>query len=361
MAAPTTPKRITDIGPPNYEKFLHPLIKRNYGQWRYHEKLAPGVLCHVAESGEKIYTVRAGSPRLLSVQTIRLFADLADKYCGGYLRFTSRHNIEFLLDNPANIDLLKKDLADAGFPVGGTGASISNVVHTQGWIHCHSAATDASGLVKALMDRLYNRFTEESLPAKLRVAVACCLNMCGAVHCSDIAILGIHRKPPKIKHDILKRVSEIPTVVASCPTGAIRPATVGGHESVNVMEEQCMFCGNCYTVSPAMPLDDPENDGLSIYVGGKVSNARTQPGFSKLAIPFLPNNPPRWPEAVDAVVNLVEVYAAHARKFERMGEWIERIGWPRFFELTGLPFTRYHIDDFTHAGLTYARSTHIRF
>ncbi len=60
----------------------------------------PACSCHVAESGEKLYTVRAGSPRLLSVQTIRLFADLADKYCGGYLRFTSRNNVEFLLDEP---------------------------------------------------------------------------------------------------------------------------------------------------------------------------------------------------------------------------------------------------------------------
>ena len=35
--ATQTAKRLTDIGPPNYEKFLPPLIKRNYGQWRYHE------------------------------------------------------------------------------------------------------------------------------------------------------------------------------------------------------------------------------------------------------------------------------------------------------------------------------------
>ncbi len=37
-----------------------------------------------------------------------------------------------------------------------------------------------------------------------------------------------------------------------------------------------MYCGNCYTVCPAMPLNDPENDGISIWVGGKVSNARTR-------------------------------------------------------------------------------------
>jgi sulfite reductase beta subunit len=354
-------KRITDIGPPNHEKFLHPAIKKNYGQWKYHEKIDPGVLCHVAESGDRIYTVRAGSPRLLSIQTIRVFADLADKYCGGYLRFTSRNNVEFLLDKPENIAPLKKELLDAGFPVGGTNNAISNIVHTQGWVHCHSSATDASGIVKSVMDALCDRFTHENLPAKLRIALACCLNMCGAVHCSDIAILGVHRKPPKVMRDALTKMCEIPTLIASCPTGAIRPATLDGKQSVEVVEEQCMYCGNCYTVCPAMPLNDPENDGISIWVGGKVSNARSTPRFSKLAIPFIPNNPPRWPEVVDAVVNIVNVYAQNARKFERMGEWIERIGWPRFFELTGIPFTRYHIDDFKHAGLTYARSTHLRF
>ena len=31
--------------------------------------------------------------------------------------------------------------------------------------------------------------------------------------------------------------------------------------------------------------------------------------FSKLAIPFIPNNPPRWPEVTDAVRNIVEVWA----------------------------------------------------
>jgi sulfite reductase beta subunit len=357
----TTAARLTDIGPPSYQKFLHPMVKKNYGQWKYHEIPEPGVLCHVAESGDRLYSVRAGTPRLMSIQTLRLFADLADKYCGGYLRFTSRNNIEFLLDNPANVEPLKKALIQAGFPVGGTKNSVSNIVHTQGWVHCHSAATDASGIVKSVMDALCERFTHHDLPAKLRIALACCLNMCGAVHCSDIAILGIHRLPPKVRHDILPKVCEVPTLIASCPTGAIRPATVEGKPSVEVVEEQCMYCGNCYTVCPAMPLNDADNDGLSIWVGGKVSNARSAPKFSKLAVPFIPNNPPRWPEVVEAVTKIVDVYAEHAHRYERVGEWIERIGWPRFFQLTGFEFTRYHIDDFKHAGLTYARSAQIRY
>jgi sulfite reductase beta subunit len=353
-------ERKTDIGPPNYEQFLPPVIKKNYGQWKHHEILKSGVMVHEAASGDKLYTVRAASPRLLSVHTIRMFADLADEFCGGHLRFTSRHNVEFLLTDPAKIDPLIESLKKEGFPVGGIGPSISNCVHTQGWVHCHSAASDASGVVKAVMDELHPHFVNMDMPGKLRIAFACCLNMCGAVHCSDIAILGVHRKAPVINHKELPRVCELPSVIAACPTGAIRSATVDGGKSVEVVEEQCMFCGNCFTVCPAMKMADAENDGISIWVGGKVSNARTEPKFSKLAIPFIPNNPPRWPEVVDAVVNLVNVYAANAQKFERMGEWIERIGWPRFFELTGIEFTRYHIDDFRHAGESYRRSVHLR-
>ena len=179
------PDRKTDIGPPHYEKHLPPIVKKNYGKWAYHEIPEPGVLLHVAESGDKLYSVRAASPRLLAITTIRQFADLADKYCDGYLRFTSRNNVEFLLTDPSKIKPLKKELADLGFPVGGIGNAISNIVHTQGWVHCHSAATDASGIVKCVMDDLHEYFAEMKLPGKLRVALACCLNMCGAVHCSS--------------------------------------------------------------------------------------------------------------------------------------------------------------------------------
>ena len=354
-------ERVTDIGPPDYKKFLHPVIKANYGKWVSHDILAPGVLVHTAESGDKIYTVRAATARLISIQRIRMFCDLADKYCDGHLRWTSRNNVEFMTSHEENIEPIKNELNAMGYMVGGTGKSISNIVHTQGWVHCHSAATDASGIVKAVMDALADDFKNMRLPAKMRIALACCLNMCGAVHCSDIAILGIHRRPPAVDNEKLKKMCEIPNTVASCPTGAIRPITVDGVQTVEVLEENCMFCANCYTVCPSMPLNDPLYDGLSIWVGGKVSNARHEPMFSKLAIPFLPNNPPRWPEVVEAVVGLVRIWADNARPYERMGEWIERIGWARFFEMTGIEFVNEHIDDFKHAGLTYKTSTHLRF
>ena len=366
---PTKPMegRISDLGPPNYEQFFPPVIKANKGKWLWHEILQPGVLMHKSETGDEVYTVRCGTCRLVSVEYIREVCDIADKHCDGFLRLTTRNNVEFMVDSKEKVQPLLDTLASMGnrFPVGGTGAGVTNIVHTQGWVHCHTPATDASGVVKAVMDELFDYFTSMNLPAQVRIALACCLNMCGAVHASDIAILGIHRKPPMIDHSRITGVCELPLAIASCPLGAIKPAkaTVDGKEikSVQVNVERCMFCGNCYTMCPAMPLADPEGDGIAILVGGKVSNRISAPKFSKLVIPFLPNTTPRWPEVVQAVKQILEAYAADAKKYERVGEWAERIGWEKFFEKCDIPFTMKSIDDYRLAYDTWRTTTQFKY
>ncbi|MFA5354881.1 MAG: dissimilatory-type sulfite reductase subunit beta [Thermodesulfovibrionales bacterium] len=345
------PQRRTDIGPPHFKEFLPPVIQKNYGDWKYHEVINAGLMVHVANSGDKVWSVRVASPRLLSTDTIREYTALATKYCGGYLRWTTRNNVEFLVSDESQIAPLQAELKEKGHLMGGIGSRISNIVHTQGWVHCHSACTDASGLVKVLMDDLSEYFTTKETPNKVRLAVACCVNMCGAVHCSDIAVVAIHRKVPVIDHDKVKNMCEIPSTIAACPTGAISPDPA--KKSIKINEDKCMYCGNCFTVCPPVEIHDPENDGVAIVVGGKVGNLRSEPKFSKLAIPFIKNNPPRWPEVTAAVRMILEAYIADAKKHERVGEWIERIGWEKFFKITNLPFTFQHIDDFVIARETF--------
>ncbi|MBW2365146.1 MAG: dissimilatory-type sulfite reductase subunit beta [Deltaproteobacteria bacterium] len=365
--------RITDIGPRKYDEFYPPVIAKNKGKWLYHEILEPGVLVHVAESGDEVYTVRTGGCRLMTTTHIREICEIAEKHCDGHLRFTTRNNIEFMTDSKDKAYALKKDLEgrkfDGGsfkFPIGGTGAGITNIIHTQGWIHCHTPATDASGPVKAAMDVLFDDFQSMRLPAQVRVSLACCLNMCGAVHCSDIAILGYHRKPPLLDHEYLDKMCEIPLAIAACPTAAIKPAKVEFNgktvNSVAVKNERCMFCGNCYTMCPSMPLTDTEGDGIVLMVGGKVSNRISAPKFSKVAVAFIPNEAPRWPQTTATIKNIVEAYSADANKYERIGEWAERIGWERFFEKCELEFTHHLIDDFRDpAYFTWRQTTQFKF
>jgi sulfite reductase beta subunit len=61
------------------------------------------------------------------------------------------------------------------------------------------------------------------------------------------------------------------------------------------------------------------------------------------------------------VKKILYTYKADARPWERMSDWIDRIGWPRFFEKTGLPFTKYLIDDWRGSRANLNASTHIRF
>ncbi len=371
--------RITDIGNRHYGEFLPPVIKKNFGKWLWHEILEPGVLMHKAESGDVVYTVRVGEPRLMTVQYLREALDIADKYCDGYLRFTTRNNIEFMVDSKEKLEALKKDLKERKFPggsykfpIGGTGAGVTNIVHTQGWVHCHTPATDASGPVKVVMDELFEDFQKMRLPAQLRISLACCLNMCGAVHCSDIAILGYHRKPPMVDEEYIDKLCEIPLAVAACPVGAVKPkkkkiiSEKTGEEievkSVEINKERCMFCGNCYTMCPSLPLADTEGDGIVLMAGGKVSNRITPPKFSKVVVAFIENETPRWPTLTKVIRKMVEAYAKGGRKYERFGDWAERIGWEKFFEICDLDFSHHLIDDFRDpAYYTWRQTTNFRF
>ncbi|MCP4127631.1 MAG: dissimilatory-type sulfite reductase subunit beta [Gammaproteobacteria bacterium] len=356
MSQPRMPE---ETGVPEIDPYLHPVLKKNYGDWKFHDRPRPGVLRHVANSGDEIWTVRAGTPRQMDVTMIRELMDIADDFAEGYVRFTARSNIEYMVSTEAQVKPLMDKLTECGYPIGGTGNSVSMIAHTQGWLHCDIPGTDASGAVKALMDELVHEFEHEEMPNRVKITTSCCQINCGGQ--GDIAINIQHVKPPKINHDLVANVCERPTVVARCPVAAIRPAMVNGKPSLEVDERKCVCCGACFPPCPPMQINDPEHSNFAIWVGGKNSNARSKPTFHKLVASNVPNNPPRWPEVGDVVKRILAAYKEDAKDYERIGEWAERIGWGSFFEKTDLPFTKYHIDDWRGGRANLNASTHVRF
>jgi dissimilatory sulfite reductase beta subunit len=353
------PRQPIESGVPDPFPMMHPVMKKNYGNWKYHENPRPGVIVHYAHGGDAIWTVRAGTQRQLDVYSIHTLCDIADEQGDGFVRFTTRSNIEYMVEDQAKVEPLIKALTDAGFPVGGTGSSVSQVAHTQGWLHCDIPGTDASGVVKAVMDELYEEFTQENMPNKVKLGTQCCQINCGGHN--DIDLNVQHTRPPVINHDLVSKVCERPTVVARCPVAAIRPVMVNGKPSLEVDEKKCMCCGACFPPCPPMQINHPVHTKIAIWVGGKNSSARSKPDFHKLAVSNLPNNPPRWPECADALKKILFAYKNGARPYERVGEWIDRIGWGRFFEETGLPFTKLHIADWRNARASLNHSAQIRF
>ena len=353
------PRMPDEVGVPDPFQYMHPTSIENYGNWDWHERMRPGVLHHVSKSGDDLFTVRAGTQRQMDVYTIRKLCDIGDEFADGHVRFTTRSNIEYMVLDEAKIQPLIDALGEAGFPVGGTGGSVSMISHTQGWLHCDIPGTDASGVVKSLMDHLHKDFITETMPNRVRITTSCCQINCGGQ--GDIAINVQYTKPPKINHDLVGNVCERPAVVARCPVAAIRPAMVNGKPSLEIDEKKCVCCGACYPPCPPMQINSAESTKIAIWVGGKHSNARSKPTFHKLAVANLPNNPPHWPEVTEVVMKILAAYKKDAKHWERVGEWIERIGWSRFFEMTGLAFTKHHIDTWTGSRKTMNASAHVHF
>ena len=237
--------------------YMHPLMKKNYGNWAWHDRPRPGVLHHVAKSGDEIWTVRAGTQRQMDVFTIRKLCDIADQFAEGHVRFTTRSNIEFMVSEFDKVEPLIEALNADGFPVGGTGNSVSMISHTQGWLHCDIPGTDASGVVKSLMDMMHEEFVKEEMPNRVRITTSCCQINCGGQ--GDISINVQYTKPPKINHDLVSKVCERPAVVARCPVAAIRPAMVNGKPSLEVDEQKCVCCGACYPPCPPMQINGADS------------------------------------------------------------------------------------------------------
>ena len=353
------PRRPVECGVPDPFPFMHPVMKTNYGKWKWHDRPRPGVLHHVAYSGDEIWTIKAGTQRQMDVGTIRKLCEIADQFADGHVRFTTRSNIEFMVSDHSKVAPLIAKLEAEGYPVGGTGNSVSMISHTQGWLHCDIPGTDASGVVKSLMDAVHHEFTHEEMPNRVKITTSCCQINCGGQ--GDIAINIQHTKPPVINHELVAGICERPAVVARCPVAAIRPAMVNGKPSLEVDEKKCVCCGACFPPCPPMQINDPVHSKLAIWVGGKHSSTRSKPTFHKLVAAGIPNNAPRWPEATEIVLKILHTYKADAKPWERVGEWIERIGWPRFFEMTDLPFTKFHVDSWRGSRNSLNASAQLRF
>lgn len=330
------------IGVP--ELMMPDVLKRNYGKWVSHDTVKPGVLRHVSESGEECYTVRVGMPSnaRVSSKTMLKFCDLADKYAEGYFRTTQRHALEFVGVPRGKVDSLIKDVEAMGYVVGGADYSFHNIVTCAGWFHCQLGATDPLSIAQKLNDAMVKDFKSESLPGKLKVSIAACPNNCGEGITADIGIIGIHRDIPRVISENLKEC-EVPLVISICPTAAIRPK---GKDDLQIDPERCMHCGSCFMTCPALPIGDAKTDGIGIFVGGKASAAGSGPGFAKLVVPYLPNTPPNWDEAVSTVKKIADTWKKDAQQHERVADWIARIGWEGFFKKTGLSVTMKSVDHF---------------
>jgi len=340
--------RLQKVFPVDLEKFLPERVLKNYGKWVERRFHGSGIIEHISETGDRIFTVKVGMPpnARVSADTLDRLADVADELGIGAMRVTMAGNLEILTDSLDKAFKIKEAVEKMGFPVGGWGGSLWGINSCTAFLTCTTAVVDSPSITKALGDALAPYFKEQSLPAKLRIFVSGCPAMCAGGTAIDIAIVGQWGAPPRIREDVIGMCLPPPRALAKvqegqiflvqvCPTGALTLRREGDKVRLVLVGEKCINCARCKENCDAFDYE-PENVGVAILVGGKMSNTGGGARLARVLVPWLPATPPRYEEVVAVVKHIIEVWRQHANPGERMADFIDRIGWTKFLELVGL-------------------------
>lgn len=327
---------------------LPELLLRNEGMWVRHEGLRPGVYRHLSSSGDECVTVRIQLPPngLLSSDSFRRLADLVDRYAQVGRR-TSRNAFELVGVEPERLEELIEQLAALGYPVGGTGNSLHQIKSCGGFVACQNAAIDSPALAKALGDRFFDDAVTQRYPAWLKLSIGGCPNQCGGGVEADVGLLGVFKGLPQVDDArLVESQCDVPLLCFWCPTGAIKPKAVRGGMSVEINPERCTRCTSCSNVCPAA-IQMSGQRGVAIAVGGIASNTGRGPRLARLLVPFIPlESPLECGPVLDVVGRVIDLWRGSARRGERVGDFVDRIGWPSFLRRVRVAFDPYLIDNF---------------
>lgn len=341
-----------------YTKFIPESLKESVGKWVSHSIVEDGVIEHTDSNGRSVFTVKAASTpnARYSTVTMRKISALARKYAGGSMRFTQGLNMEFVAENLETARALKKELGDLGFPVGGWGKHLWNMTSCAGYFHCALAATDSPSILQSIANDLSTYFNEDELPAKLAISVSGCPSACGGSFLPDISVCGVHTEIPVVTEDVKK--CDLQGTAYTCPVGAIQLKTLpGGEKSLEIREKLCIGCGLCVGACSGIIFTTPEEtDGHAIIVGGKASASSQGTTLGRVVVPFMPNEPPFYPKTVKAIRRIVEAWREDALDGERIADWVERIGWEKFYQKSGLPFYEQSMEYLDIRGITTLRN-----
>ncbi|WP_148136443.1 NAD(P)/FAD-dependent oxidoreductase [Candidatus Formimonas warabiya] len=122
---------------------------------------------------------------IVSADTLRRIADVADKYQAQALKITSSQRIAIVGLREEEIDQVWKDLGmKAGAAIG---LCVRSVKFCPGTTFCKRGQQDSVGTGMKL-DELYHGM---NLPSKLKIGVSGCANSCGENHVRDIGLMGM--------------------------------------------------------------------------------------------------------------------------------------------------------------------------
>lgn len=276
--------------------------------------------------------------------SMRKLCEIADKYAYGLLHLLSTGgDLEMLGIPTENLKPAVAEINQLGFDVGSTGDDYRTSEECIGPAKCDLTLFDTLGFREAWYRRFLDDVQYPRFPHKIKSKFSGCPNDCTrGGQKADLFVCGVFRDLPKIDDakvaDWAAKGGDMTLIVQRCPGQAM---TWNG-QRVRIDGDSCRRCMYCINkVDGIRPGDDR---GVAVLVGGKM-RGKFGPMLCRVLVPFVKANPPDYKEVFDILERITEVYDEHGRKKERIGDFIYRIGWDAFIELTGIKPSGHNLNE----------------
>lgn len=321
-------------------------LQQRTTQWGYGGYVSlPGVASGVLVRASARLDITKGSNfvrimdpcgNFFKTDAMRKICDIADKYAYGLLHLLSTGgDLEMLGIPTENLKPAVDEITKIGFDVGSTGDDYRTSEECIGPAKCDLALFDTLGFREAWYKRFLDDVQYPRFPHKVKCKFAGCPNDCvRGSQKSDFVVMGVFRDLPVIDQKKVKawvrKGGDITTVCTRCPGGCLSWQSKSG---LSIDGDSCLRCMYCINKVPGVR---PGGDrGVAILMGGKM-RGKFGPMLAKVVVPFMKAEPPDYKEVFDFIEKLTEAYDANARKKERVGDFIVRVGMSEFFRLAGV-------------------------
>jgi sulfite reductase alpha subunit len=312
-----------------------------YGGYVSLPGVAAGVLVRASArpeitKGSNFLRIMDPCGNFFKADAMRKLCDIADKHAYGLLHLLSTGgDLEMLGIPTENLKPAVEEITALGFDVGSTGDDYRTSEECIGPAKCDLALYDTLGFRYAWYKRFLDDIQYPRFPHKVKCKFAGCPNDCvRGGQKADIFVCGVFRDLPKVDQpkvrDWVSKGGDLALVCTRCPGGCLKWDQAAG---LSIDGDSCMRCMYCANKVPG--VRPGEDRGVAILVGGKM-RGKYGPMLAKVLVPFLKAEPPDYKEVFDFLEKLTEVYDEHARKKERMGDFLMRLGIPEFFRLVGV-------------------------